>query len=329
MPEEARSLKHEPLIDLRLLRIFVTVGELGSMTAAARALGLTQSAVSQSIRQLEEELRVTLIVREHRPLSLTFAGNVLRQKAQRLLVEAHQIPRLLEELGKSKLSEVRIGMVDSFAATIGPSLIKELLSSAVHLTVWAGLSPSLTDALLRRSVDLIVTTDALDEAAALERYPLMKEPFILLLPIALAKRNSKPALDYLAANYPLIRYSARSHIGGQIEQHLRRIGLDAPRGIEIDTSDALTSMVAGDLGWAITTPLCLSQGRAHAERVRAVPLPSPGFGRVISLVSRSDEYRELPQKVAVQARRFLKAYYRSEIRRLAPWLTNELVFFSD
>ncbi|MEO5692497.1 MAG: LysR family transcriptional regulator [Usitatibacter sp.] len=312
-----------PLVDLRLLRVFLAVSETGSMTAAAQQLGLTQSAISQSLRQLEAEFNVSLFARDRRPLQLTPAGNALRERAARLVEDANHLPSLLQEIGGS-LPVIRIGLVDSFAATVGPHLIRDLLRETLHLSVYSGLSPSHGEALQRRAVDLAVTSDSLDDIDGLERHLLLQEPFLLVVPTDYAEDTAGLTLDQIAARYPMVRYSARSHLGTQVERHLRRLGIVAPRTVEMDTSDTLVAMVAAGCGWAITTPLCYLQGRAHAERALPMRLPGPGFTRSLVLIARSGEYAELPRKVASHAHRILVSAVIPEIRRMIPWIGSEL-----
>ncbi|TGU12647.1 LysR family transcriptional regulator, partial [bacterium M00.F.Ca.ET.156.01.1.1] len=100
----------------------------------------------------------------------------------------------------------------------------------------------------------------------------------------------------------LIRLSARSHSGSQIERHLRRLGLDPPRMLEFDTSDALVAMVATGVGVAITTPLCLLQGAAFVDGVEVMPLPGPGFSRQLTFLTRRQEFVTLGPRVAELAR---------------------------
>jgi DNA-binding transcriptional LysR family regulator len=319
----ARSLVPSP-IDLRLLQVFLAVSDSGNMTGAAQQLGLTQSAVSQSLRQLESELKVSLFTREQRPLQLTAAGNLLRERAARLLDQAHQLPHLLQEIGSTILPEIRIGLVDSIAATIGPYLIRELLQGVVHLSVYAGVAPFHADALQKRTVDFIISNDPLYDVDSLERYPIMREPFILIMPTSMAAATKGLSLDEIAAHHPLIRYSSRSHQGSQVERHLRRRAVHAPKTVEIDTSETLVAMVAAGCGWAITTPLCYWQGRAHATATVPVRLPGPGFSRSVALIARAGEFAELPRKVAQQAQRILNAIILPELKRLVPWLANEL-----
>jgi DNA-binding transcriptional LysR family regulator len=318
------SLSPSP-VDLRLLQVFLAVCEGGSMTGAAQRLGLTQSAVSQSLKQLEGDLKISLFARDQRPLQLTAAGNILRDRAARVLEQANQIPSALQEIGSAILPVIRIGLVDSFAATVGPHLIRELLQSTTHLSVYCGLSPTHTDALRRRTVDLIITSNPIYDVDGLERHMILREPFILLAPAAIAQETSRFSLDELAARYPLIRYSARSTQGAQVERHLRRLGVHSPKVVEIDTSDTLVAMVAAGCGWAITTPLCYLQGRAHAAATVPARLPGPGFNREVTLIAHEGDYAELPRKVSQQAKRLLTQVTLPEIKRLIPWLKDELI----
>lgn len=314
----------EPLLDLRLLRVFMAVSEGGNMTDAAKRLGLTQPAVSQNLRQLEDELGVQLFGRERRPLQLTAAGILLQQQAAGLLQQMAQLPGRLQEASRTKLTRIRVGLVDSFAATIGPFLIRSMMAETMHLAMWSGLAPSHGEALMQRSLDLAITSDPLEDVDALVRHPILREPFILLVPAA--DRDALRGLDLreIAARSPLIRYSARSHIGGQVERHLRRLRVEAPRRLEVDGSDALVAMVSARVGWSITTPLCLLQGRAHAGGVAPLPLPGPATSRSIVLLARDDEYQDLPARVGAQARRLYRTEVAHEIRRLVPWLKPSL-----
>ncbi len=312
-------------LDLRALRVFVEVATSGSMTIAASRLGLTQSAVSQTVRRLEGELGVALVVRGSRPVVPTAAGMLLRQRAEPLLRDAAQLAHAVTEAGSTPAQELRLGLVDTFASTAGPELIRVLTGAATRVVVWSGLAPSLGEALIGRQVDAIVTSDPLEDMDGLLRFPLWREPFVLLLPRSLPAPGSPTApisLDTLAASLPMIRYSARSHTGRQIERHLRRVGCGSERRIEIDGSDALVAMVAAGIGWAITTPLCLLQGAASAAGTYSLPLPSPGFSRTLSLLCREDGPAALARHAAAAAFGALRDTCLPRLRGLAPALAD-------
>ena len=294
------------------------------MTSAAKSLGLTQSAVSQSIRQLEDNLGTVLLNRAERPLKLTAAGMVLQRHAVPLVEDASALATVVRQAGASKVHELRIGIIDSFASTVGPSLIRSLLSQVERLSFRSGLAHDQAEGLLSRNLDLIISSDAMDDVDSLDRYPILTEPFVLLLPEKLAAANATPELKKLATEHSLIRCSARSQIGAQIERHLRRLGIKAPRLLEVDATDALLAMVGAGLGWAIATPLCLLQARSQMASIRVVPFPAPGFNRQLHLFARAGEYGELPQRVAQLACDILKRDCVPELRKLVPWLRGQL-----
>ena len=309
--------------DLNALKVFLAVSTCGNMTSAAKRLGLTQSAVSQSIRQLEDNLGTVLLDRAQRPLTLTAAGTVLQRHAVPLVEDASALATVVRQAGTSKVQELRIGIIDSFASTVGPSLIRSLLEQVERLSFRSGLAHDQAEGLLSRNLDLIISSDGMDDVDGLDRYRILTEPFVLLLPEKLAAVNPRPDLKALAAGHSLIRFSARSQIGAQIERHLRRLGVKAPRLLEVDATDALMAMVGAGLGWAIATPLCLLQARSQIASIRVVPFPATGFVRQLHLFARAGEYGELPQRVAQLACDILKRDCAPELRKLVPWLRGQ------
>ncbi|MXG37600.1 LysR family transcriptional regulator, partial [Escherichia coli] len=79
------------MFTLQRTAMFIAVAEAGSFTAAAEAMGLTKAVVSFNIRQLEDELGVTLLLRSTRRLTLTEAGALFHQRSVALLKDAEQL----------------------------------------------------------------------------------------------------------------------------------------------------------------------------------------------------------------------------------------------
>ena len=116
--------------------------------------------------------------------------------------------------------------------------------------LWSGLAYSHAHALLQRQLDLIVTSDPMEDMDKLVRRPLFTEPFVAVLPGTRRARYTTPAdLPALAQDFPLVRFSTRSHYGAITERYLRRRGISAKRHLEIDASDVL---MAGCLGPSIS-----------------------------------------------------------------------------
>jgi DNA-binding transcriptional LysR family regulator len=311
--------------NLQSLRAFLEVSASGNMTSAASRLGLTQTALSQAIRQLEESFGAVLLDRSRRPLSLTGAGMALQRRALPLIQEAEALTSIVRRAGLTKLPELRIGVIDSFAATAGPRVIRGLLKMTSQLSFRSGLARDQAAALQARQVDMIVTSDIMDETDDVDRHHLLDEPYLLLLPKRLRDKLQKLDVKELAARHAFIRFSARSQVGAQAERQLRRMGVKAPRLLEVDATDALVAMVSAELGWAIATPMCLLQVKSTLAGIEALPFPGPSFVRQLYLVTRSGEYGDLPQKVADLARTALRDECLPEMRRLVPWLRNQVL----
>ncbi|WP_105385144.1 LysR family transcriptional regulator [Neorhizobium alkalisoli] len=313
-----------PLPDLHALEIAATVIEEGSMSAAAAQLGMTQSAVSQAMKRAETQVEVTLVHRDRRPLVPTEAGRVLVAHIREIAIRAE---RAIEEVRATALrperQDLRLGMVDTFASAVGPVLIRDLMegSIALRVTAFSGLAHAHTDALMRHEIDAAITSDPMEELDDLMRFPLYREPFLLVAPVAWGDTlRNRPLRDVLF-EHRLIRYSARSHMGNQVERHLRRLRIEHPQVLSFDTSDSLLAMVAGGVGVAITTPLCLMQGAIHLPALSVLPLPSPGFSRELTLVTRRGEFDTLGPRIAEAAREMLENHTLPQIASQIPWLT--------
>jgi DNA-binding transcriptional LysR family regulator len=285
-------------LDMQALQAFVTTAEERNMSNAARRLGLTQSAVSQSIRQLEEQFGVVLFNRKRRPLSLTPAGLALRNRGVLLLDDMSRLKAHVIDASRGIKPDVRVGLVDSFAGTCGPAFIKAMLSQSTTLSVRTGLTPYQSEALVGRDLDIVVSTDPLADLDGIDRRRLLSEQFVVVTPKQCASKIRTPAdLRELSEARPIIRFNRQSHIGAQIERFLRRIDVRVPHRLEVDTADTVASMVAGEIGWAITTPMCLLQAGEYAKSVRLNFLNVSGAGRSMYLLARHDEYNHLFDEV--------------------------------
>lgn len=305
-------------MNLHNIEAFLAVGESGSFTSAARRLHKTQSAVSQSIRQLEDEVGAVLIDRSVRTFALTPAGELLRSKAANLIDDIRKMTALVREHGKTRVRQLRIGMVDSFGTAVGPALIQCMLEEALNLQLWSDLTPRLRDALLEKRADVVVLNDALEAEPHLTRYELLQEPFVLLLPANVAWDPSAPDLDLLSRAYPMVRYEAISHLGAQIDSQCRRLHIAPLRRVSVDSTEKLIAAVAAGIGWSIGTPLSLLRAREYSPQIRVVPFPGESFHRRLYMVSRRGEFDELALRLARLAATELEALVSGELRRLLP-----------
>jgi DNA-binding transcriptional LysR family regulator len=297
--------------DLGSLEVFVAVSEHGAMATASRRLGLTQPAVSQTIAELERRTGTKLFDRSVRPLALTPAGSLLQQRASALLAEARQIPPLLQDAEQGKPPQIRVGLVDSLAHALTAPLAAFLARRAREVSILSGLTEAHAGAMLTRRLDMFLGVDELPDLDGLERYPLWTESYVLAVPSAGFAPQSAADLRAFAMETPLIRYSARSETGREVERYLRRLELDIPRRFEFDTPHGVTAMVEAGFGFAITTPLCLIEANPAWSKLAIAPLPEPRLRRTLTLVARRSELGSLPKDAAGMARAVIEECVRT------------------
>ena len=108
--------------DLKRMSVFAAVAEQGSMTRAARQLGMSTSAVSQQVRQLERTGGVTLLHRTTRKLTLTDAGARFGAHCQAMVRAARQAKELLAQAHDAPEGELRVSAPVGFARHVAPAL---------------------------------------------------------------------------------------------------------------------------------------------------------------------------------------------------------------
>lgn len=313
-------------LDLHTFRLVAAVADTGSVTAAAERAGVTQSAVSQALRRAEALIGTPLFDRSRRPLTPTHVGRMVASRADELARAAERLltdARAAAELPGS--IDLRIGLVDSLAGTVGARIVRELADGALALTVtaWSGLAFSHTQALMRHEIDVALTCDPMEGLGGVERIVVFREPYVLIVPRTEVDAVRGRDLQAVLERYRLVRHSARSYAGQHVERHLGRMGLRPPRAFEFDTSDALVAMVATGMGVAITTPLCILQGAAHTSGIVAMPLPGPAFSRELLLTTRRGDFDDLAPRIAEVARGVARSHALPPMLAIAPWLTPE------
>ncbi|NVN09688.1 LysR family transcriptional regulator [Nguyenibacter vanlangensis] len=320
----ARPAGERPLpFDLQALSVFVAVCEHGSMAAAARHLGVSQPAVSQVIGEIEAKGGVRLFDRGVRPLALTAAGAVLRQSALALTSEARQAANRLREVHAGRVSLIRVGIVDSLMRAVLPPLSRFLAERTVQAVIHSGLTESHASALFGRQMDIVVGVSDFADVNGLERFPLAREPYLLLLPADRPVPKTPADLAALSQVCPFVRFSLRSRTGQEIERYLRRLRLELPVSMEFDAPyGVLTACRQGAM--AITTSLCLFECGLDLTGLRWAPLPGPKMGRVLTIVAREREFGALPRDLSATLRAALHAEVVPVLRGILPTLEPEV-----
>ena len=162
-------------IDTALLRAFVAAAETGGMTSAARLVNLTQAAVSQQVKRLEDTFGRQLFERDRRGLRLTPSGERLLVRARRLLALNDEVWALMT--APDFTGEVRLGVPHDVVGPYMPPVLKSFDQAwpGVRVSLDCRTSVNLLRALERREVDLILTTE---RACAPHGETLLPDPLV-------------------------------------------------------------------------------------------------------------------------------------------------------
>lgn len=273
-------------VTLRQLRAFACVHRLRSITRAARELGITQSAISLMIKELEAQLGVTLFDRTTRAVQPTLAGDEAFRAAERTLSDVHGLSRRMRDL-----AEARAGRV-AFLASAGAAsaLMPRVLASfrAAHPDIEIDMRDVAADDLVSR----LVATDAEFAIGSVEGEiaEIKIEALISGRLSAIGRRTAEfAALSSLTwdelARQPTIAMRRETLIRMQIDQVLDRKGKRLIPTYEVSLINTALAMTAQGLGLAVLPATMLAADQFPMLIAR--PLTRPAIKRQVSLLQRT------------------------------------------
>jgi DNA-binding transcriptional LysR family regulator len=266
-------------MDTRQLAAFCEVVERRSFSEAAARLGVTQPAVSQQVRSLEERLGAQLLDRSGRRVEPTEAGLRLYRGAQRLLALEEQLLEDLAEPDAPLRGTLEIGASTGPAAIVLPLLLCRFQRDNQELHVHLSVSDtqSVVELVADRRLQLgIVGAARRHRSVAFE--PFFRDEVILVCPPGHPFAGRTVELDELPAG-PLILMQQGAGVRQMLEDELRKDGrrlrdLDAP--LELGLQESVRSAVQGGFGVAFISRRAveteLAAGTLAEARVRGLDL---------------------------------------------------------
>lgn len=295
-------------INFRQLEVFRAVAETRSFTRASHVLFISQSTVSQHVRELEDSLRVRLFDRNRRNVSLTQAG-------ERLLEDGRAIFQLLEE-------------AESHTRTSTDPYSGKLAFACASTTLLYHLPPILMQYAQRYpNVELRITDGTIEEVAGqiwtqsldlaivvlpfsspgLEKVPLFEERFVVAVPAGsqLARSGKFQIQDLAAERFVLHRQTQNTR--KVVDRFLFKHRVTPKVVIELAETEAIKAMVARGLGVSIIPASAFLEPGRHPE-IRTLALPMKDLKRSLALV-----YPKLktPRPPALALMQMLKAHFAS------------------
>lgn len=278
-------------MEIRVLRYFLAVARKGSITAAANYLHLTQPTLSRQLKDLEEELGQTLLIRKSHRVTLTPEGMLLRKRAEEIIAMVDKTKSEFVSLGNTVSGNVYIGGGETRVMKEIATVIRDIQTAfpAIHFHLYSGNAQDVTERLDKGLLDFGV----LIQPADLSRYQSLqlkgKDQWGVLMPkdSPLAAKKAIKKEDLL--DLPLIcsRQAIRRHINGNAFSHW--FGEDFERLNIVSTFNLIYNaalLVEAGAGYAISLDGLTDTSRDSALCFR--PL-SPRLESRLAIVWKKDQ----------------------------------------
>ncbi|HEX8072671.1 MAG TPA: LysR family transcriptional regulator [Pyrinomonadaceae bacterium] len=240
-------------MEIRQLRALQAIAETHTFTAAAERVHVTQAAISMQIRQLEREVGLPLFVRTPRRCMLTHAGEVLLERAQRILREHDAAREELAELAGATRGRLRLGSSSTtFSSDQLPALLKELRARhpQAEVTVGSGTSAELVGQILAGEIDLAFVSLPV-EARGVQTELLLEDELIAIASPEHPLARKGVISAFALAGEPLLLGERGGNTRRLIDEFFAEAGLKPKVAMELSRVAAIKRMAEAGLGVGI------------------------------------------------------------------------------
>ena len=272
-------------VTLGQIRAFVTVASTASFRRAADVLHLSQPALTNRIRQFEEELGLRLFDRNTRNVELTTLGRDLLPIFRRVVGEFETaVVNARDSVTRAK-GVIRLACLPSCAASLLPDVIREFQqeSQGVTFVVRDVVNSNIASLVRSREVDFGIGVKE-DVHSDLEWTPLFNDELHVVYASPGRSRVEPTSCAELLAQQPLILMSRGSSVRERVDEVLATLGIPALATCEVNYMSTAVALVQAGLGITIL-PSTAVELKTQAD-VRSRPINVPGFAREIVLVRR-------------------------------------------
>ena len=264
-------------MNFQQLTTFCTVLSEGSMTAAAEKLFLTQPAVSQQIRNLEDELNVELLVRGSRQAKSTAQGQILYDYAKKIIAMNQQAQVAIQTIGEAIHGTLRIGTLNSLGLYIISPVVGLFLKHNSKLNIKLNYEDGVTliEQFKKDMFDVIIIPDAQAEYQSplenADKKLLMKDEMWL---VGTSKDSNIPTELELSqiSNNPIVRLSEKfPSFQNALSQKLATTQADMTPVFETTNVGTAKRVIESGLGWGFL-PAHSIRKHVRTGRMSAVPI---------------------------------------------------------
>ncbi|MDR9394763.1 LysR family transcriptional regulator [Roseovarius sp. SYSU LYC5161] len=263
-------------LNLHHLRLFRAVAHDGTLTGAARALNLSQSALSTQIKTLEAFLGQDLFERRGRSLVLTEAGRIALDHAEAIFRTADDLAATLRGVGDGRRA-LRVGALSTLSRNFQIQLLRPMIGRRdVEVVVRSGTQPDLLRDLEAMSLDLVLTNHAPARDAA-SQYLVKRidaQPVSLIgTPARVGPVHHRPLADLLSGE-PLILPTPETALRATFDTLLSQLSVSPQIAAEADDMAMLRLLAREDAGLAVIPPIVVKDELTSGTLIEAAKLES-------------------------------------------------------
>ncbi|MCK9686725.1 LysR family transcriptional regulator [Scleromatobacter humisilvae] len=238
-------------LNLDQLRTLVAIADLGTFSAAGRALHLAQPTVSLHISELEGRLGTPLLLRGPRRVTPTAAGADLVARARRLLREADDAVAAVQRHRDGQEGRVRLACSAGATTYLLPKLVEafEAAHPNIDVQLTLGTSAALMARLFTDDADLALVALPQTGYPTLALTPMRRTPIMAILPAA-CKAPAAVTPAWLAKQ-PLILDEPATHVAQAVHAWLANAGLRARLRVEVTINEITRQLVAAGYGVSV------------------------------------------------------------------------------
>jgi LysR family nitrogen assimilation transcriptional regulator len=271
-------------MELRQLRYFVAIVDHGSLSRAALVLHVAQPALTQQLRQLEDELGAQLLHRSAQGVLSTDAGKVFYEHAQAILKQVGDARSAVTQSTTRPSGSVTLGLPHSISGALALPLLLAARDRYPEITLQLTeeLSGNLAEQLKSGRINLAVLFDD-GQLAAFASSALVEEALMFIARTGSTHgpaANPVPLAQALAAT--LILPAQQQGVRPRVDSVARTAGLALAQVIEINSIAILKSALLADMG-ATILPLAPLLAEINAGALHARPIDSPAMARSVHL----------------------------------------------
>ncbi len=265
--------------DLRQLRAFVAVAEEGSFTLAARRIFVTQSAVSHSLRTLEEQLSCRLLDRTGKRVLVTPEGELLLKRCRRVLHELDQAGRDLDGLKRWGQTRIRIGAPHTLCHFLIPSVLREFRDffPRCEPVIEAGDTSALLDRLADADLDLVVGLKPRGHGEEAYR-PMFRDRLAFVVSPFHPWAAEGAAVHASLHDHQFIIYAKATETHRLIDEWLEKDGRQARKPLVLGDMQAIKEMAKLGIGVGVVAPWVAAREIADGS-LKAIPIEKPAIER--------------------------------------------------